>query len=153
MDFWRQLSLHSQVSFESIAICYNASFKLESKMVSKIFESYTDDEPDDEDDDESSTGYFLRTHLNRKQVSSGFWAYLIEEESREMKVLPSFSGNLKECCDSFMDETEELRKNQLYPHKCSDHCDLQPWQKVEPLNFPMTLIILIVTKILQVLSQ
>ena len=26
MEFWQQLSLHSQVSFESIAICYNATF-------------------------------------------------------------------------------------------------------------------------------
>ena len=37
MDHWQQLSLHSQVSFESFAICYNATFKNVSTNVGKRY--------------------------------------------------------------------------------------------------------------------
>ena len=36
MEFWQQLSLHSQVSFESIDICFNATFKYSSLLVEGI---------------------------------------------------------------------------------------------------------------------
>ena len=59
MDFWRQLSLHSQVSFKSLAICYNSSFKQQSVLVKNIFESYNDE--DELEEEEENRGYFLKT--------------------------------------------------------------------------------------------
>ena len=121
LDFWRQLSLHSQVSFESLAICYNSSFKHKCVMVENIFNMYQDEEDDDEEDVENA-GYFLKSQLNRKQVSSGFWAYLVEEESREMKTKPDFIGTKARSYQMFMENVEDLRKSKLYNHDCSDHC-------------------------------
>ena len=72
---------HGQVSFESIAICYKYAYKTENKLVSSIFETYgneADDRGTDERGEEASdmpetnSQYFLKYHLNRKQVSSGF---------------------------------------------------------------------------------
>lgn len=132
MEFWRQLSLHSQVSFESIAICYNYAYRTESKLVSQIFETYGDDCTQSEtDEDESATidesetepMYFLKYHLNRKQVSSGFWVFLIEEEYRESSSDFTFCGSQAESFNSFMDKADTSRRNKLYGHTCQPFCE------------------------------
>ena len=127
MDFWRQLSLHSQVSFESLAICYNSSFKQQSVLVKNIFESYNDE--DELEEEEENKGYFLKTQLNRRQIASGFWTYLVEEESREMDSKPVFTGNVKNSYDQFMDQVDNLRKSSLYPHDCNQFCDTRACPK------------------------
>ena len=44
MKHWQQLSMHSQVSFDSMAVCYNATFKNECTQAARIFSSYVDDD-------------------------------------------------------------------------------------------------------------
>ena len=41
MKLWRQLSLHSQVSFEALAVSYNSAFRDKSSKVKDIFEEYS----------------------------------------------------------------------------------------------------------------
>ena len=43
MKLWRQLSIHSQVSFEALAVSYNSAFrdKSTSSKVKDIFEEYS----------------------------------------------------------------------------------------------------------------
>ena len=122
MEFWQQLSLHSQVSFESIAICYNATFKYSSPLVEGIFNTCYDDEEDDDEYTENEN-LFLRTHLNRKQVSAAFWNFLIENTARNLKLIDEpLIGNQKEAQISFMDKIEEHRKSSLLPHTCTEEC-------------------------------
>ena len=122
MEFWQQLSLHSQVSFESIAICYNATFKYSSPLVEGIFNTCYDDEEDDNEYTENEN-LFLRTHLNRKQVSAAFWNFLIENTARNLKLIDEpLIGNQKEAQISFMDKIEEHRKSSLLPHTCTEEC-------------------------------
>ena len=129
MDFWQQLSLHSQVSFESIAICYNSTFKAISPFVSAIFHDYNDDNDDndndigDKDDQDEIDNNFLRTQLNRKQVASATWTYLIEKTSRNQGLLGDpLVGTKREAEDSFMDKVETIRKASLLPHSCTEEC-------------------------------
>ena len=55
VKFWRQLSQHAQVSFEAIAISYNAAFKTKNVLVSKVCELYTEMDNDDLDIEEPGT--------------------------------------------------------------------------------------------------
>ena len=58
MKYWQQLSLHSMVSFESLAICYNATYTRQSDLVKSVFEKYSTSEcvENDEHDDYEKEG-------------------------------------------------------------------------------------------------
>ena len=99
-------------------------------MVNCLFDTYTvnpdvkiDDDDDDDNEDDEKNGHFLKTHLNRKQVSSAFWTYLIEEEWREMKEKPPLIGSKRTSQNDFMDKIEIQRQTQLLEHTCSAHCE------------------------------
>ena len=78
-----------------------------------------------EDDEEykENENLFLRTYLNRKQVSAAFWNFLIENTARNLKMIDEpLIGTKKEAQISFMDKIEEHRKSSLLPHTCTNEC-------------------------------
>ena len=123
MDYWQQLSIHSQVSFEALAISYSMSYKETSPLVTKVFNVYNADDDDDDDDIEEGA-HSLRTQLNRKQVAEAFWEYLIEKVTRDLELLDEpLVGSKKESQEAFMDKVEEHRKTGLLPHICMEACE------------------------------
>ena len=97
MAEFSQLNLHSQVSFESQAICYNATFNEEVDRCGQFFsinpkedevietnedmnnvDEVIDDESIDSESDieENSDQYFGANDLSRKQISSATFNYL-----------------------------------------------------------------------------
>ena len=85
-----------------------------STRPSKLGKSYNDE---DKYEDDKNKGYFLKTQLNSKTIASGFWIYLIEEESTEMESMPVFRDSF----DQFMDEVDDSRKLSLYERH--EYCD------------------------------
>ena len=62
MRFWRQLYVHSQVSWESIAICYNSSYKTKNEFVSKLFDTCSENKDEEMEEEEPEIGnYFINT--------------------------------------------------------------------------------------------
>ena len=97
LDEYAQLLMHSQVSFESQAVTYNATFrksveKCETFLKDNNIEIHDDDDVDEaeeeitgvgddnvedsEDDNQTSKSLFGKHDISRKQISKGTWNYL-----------------------------------------------------------------------------
>ena len=144
LDEYVQLSLHSQVSFESFAVCYNAAFSDELDHCEKTFVASNADINDDDDNDvvldegvdvdcesddeideedvKGDTKIFGKFDMSRKHVSSGHWSYSIEQEMRIRKEKHGFLRPLNDSFNSYMEYVDGCRVNELYPHECSDGC-------------------------------
>lgn len=142
---YAQLLLHSQVSFESQAISYNATFKKDVENCEQFFntipmqesEEFDDFDADgldidivDLDDEEitdtnnTSEKLFGQYDLGRKQISAATFAFLIEEELRLREQVSSygFEKPLKNSFEIYMEEVDKMRSNELYPHECLPDC-------------------------------
>ena len=133
LDEYAQLLMHSQVSFESQAVTYNATFRNTIETVENFAKDnlieidevgedeneseceYNNEEYDLMEDgtDKENSCLFGKHDLSRKQISSATWNYLVEKEMRIRQEQWYFSKPLKKSFDEYMDHVDELRKDEL----------------------------------------